>query len=247
MATGLVAIAPTADVLDLVPDALDLLTDSERMRAARLRQEADRRDFVAAHVLVRLCAAYRFGLSLRTPLGQRCPSCDGAHGPAHLLERPQVGISLSHAAGVVGAAVAETPVAVDAEPLTAANGLASLAAQIASPAEAVALTGQVDPEAALLLLWVRKEALVKLGHASIDDMPGVDLSGLPLTVPAGGGHRRLRWDGYALVDLWLTGPAAVGAVISESEIAVVGLDRLADVARRDGGPGLSRPLRVAGR
>ena len=136
MATGLVTIAPTAAVLDAVPGAMDLLTDAERQRAVRLRQHADRLGFMAAHVLVRLCAAHLFGLTLATPLAQRCLTCGDAHGPAHLLGRPQAGISFSHGSGVVAAAVAPTPVGVDVELLASARGLADLSHDIASPAEA---------------------------------------------------------------------------------------------------------------
>jgi 4'-phosphopantetheinyl transferase len=225
MAIGVATIAPAAEVLDVVAEPLHLLTPVERARAARLRRNTDRIGYVAAHVLVRLCAAHLFGLPLGTRLGQRCPSCGDPHGRPHLLEYPEAGISLSHAGGVVAAAVATTPVGVDAEPLTSATGLGNLSHDIRSPAEALGLAGVTDVDAALLMLWVRKEALVKLGLITLDTMSEVDLSDLPPAPPAAC-HRHVHWHGYEIIDLALGAPAALGAVASESNIEVVGLDRL---------------------
>jgi 4'-phosphopantetheinyl transferase len=235
MAIGVATIAPAAEVLDVVAEPMHLLTPVERARAARLSRNLDRIGYVAAHVLVRLCAAHLFGLPLGTRLAQRCPSCGDAHGPPHLLEFPEAGISLSHADGVVAAAVATTPVGVDAEPLTSATGLGNLSHDIRSPAEALALAGLADVDAALLMLWVRKEALVKLGLTTLDTISEVDLSDLPPAPPAVG-HRHMHWHGYEIIDLTLGAPAALGAVAGESTIEVVGLDRL-DVRSSSRRPG----------
>jgi 4'-phosphopantetheinyl transferase len=229
MAIGVATIAPAAAVLDVVPDAIHMLTPIERAQAARLRRDTDRVGYVAAHVLVRLCAAYVFGLPLQTRVAQRCSSCGDAHGPPQLLENPEAGVSLSHADGVVAAAVATAPVGVDAEPLASATGLGNLAHQIRARAEAYALAGVADADAALLMLWVRKEALVKLGLTTLDAMSEIDLSDLPPAPPTTG-HRQMHWHGYQIIDLFLGVPAALGAVASESEIEVVGLDSL-DVGR----------------
>jgi 4'-phosphopantetheinyl transferase len=228
MSAGVATIATSSDVLDAVPGAMDLLSDAERARAARLRRDTDRQGFVAAHVLVRLCAAYLFGPPATTTLVQRCAGCGGPHGPAYLLEHPRAGVSLSHAAGVVAAAVAHTAVGVDVEPVARAARVVNLGHRIASPAEALAMAGLADADAdtALLMLWVRKEALVKLGLTTVDAMTDLDLSGLPFAVPTGGQHRRLRWDRYGVVDLSLAVPPAVGAVVSESEIEVVPVAQL---------------------
>jgi 4'-phosphopantetheinyl transferase len=225
MAIGVATIAPAAEVLDVVAEPLHLLTPVERARAARLSRNTDRIGYVAAHVLVRLCAAHLFGLPLGTRLAQQCPSCGDAHGRPQLLEYPEAGISFSHAGGVVAAAVAATPVGVDAEPLTSATGLRALSHDIRSPAEALALAGVADVDAALLMLWVRKEALVKLGLTTLDAMGEVDLSDLPPPPPAVG-HPQVHLQGYEITDLALGPPAALGAVAGESTIEVVGLDRL---------------------
>lgn len=232
MGFGLATIASTAAVLDAVPDAIDLLTETERGRARRLRQDGDRQAFIAAHVLVRLCAANLFGLAQATPLVQRCPTCGGAHGPAHFPEYPQAGVSLAHADGVVAAAVATTPVGVDTEPLASARGLRRLSKDVASPGEAGTMADSPDAETALLRLWVRKEALVKLGVADLGAMSDLDLSELTVDLTASGQRRPApqrpgEWGGYRIIDLRLDEPAAWGAVVSESDIEVVPLDRLA--------------------
>jgi hypothetical protein len=76
------------------------------------------------------------------------------------------------------------------------------------------------------MLWVRKEAMVKLGLTTLEHVAEVSLSGLPPSVPPAGEHRRHRWAGYSIVDLSLTAPPAVGAVVSECEIDVVPFDRV---------------------
>jgi 4'-phosphopantetheinyl transferase len=87
---------------------------------------------------------------------------------------------LSRAEGVVAAAVAPPPVGVDAEPMASAKAPANLSQDVPSPAEASAAASAPDAEAALLMLWVRKEALVKLGVTVLEAMSDLDLSDLPL-------------------------------------------------------------------
>jgi 4'-phosphopantetheinyl transferase len=224
--SALATIASTAAVLDSVPDAVELLTDVERGRAARLRRVSDRDGFVAAHVLVRLCAAYLFGLPATTTLQQHCAACGGPHGPAHLRELPEVGLSISHAEGVVAAAVAPVPVGVDVEPLASAAAAAESRVVAATPAERRRLARMGDGGESFLMLWVRKEALVKLGRTTLEQMAEVSLYELPPTLPRAGQHRRHRWAGYSIVDLSLTAPPAVGAVVSECEIDVVPYDEV---------------------
>lgn len=228
--SGVVTIAPVEAVLAMVPDAMDLLTDAERTRAVSLRQASNRQAFLAVHVLVRLCAAHLFGTSVATTLVQHCPVCGGPHGAAHLRELSSAGLSMSRSGGVVAAAAAPLPVGVDVEPLDNAARTANLGQQVASSAERLAMARLLDATHASLLLWVRKEALAKVGRTTLDTMGDLDLSGLPLTLPTAGRHRRLRWDRYTVVDLSLESPASVGAVVSESEIDVVPLDRLGGVS-----------------
>ncbi|WP_348787719.1 hypothetical protein [Leifsonia sp. NPDC080035] len=46
-----------------------------------------------------------------------CPDCGGSHGRPYLLGRPDIHLSLTHAAGFAFAVVAAGPVGIDAEPL----------------------------------------------------------------------------------------------------------------------------------
>jgi 4'-phosphopantetheinyl transferase len=76
------------------------------------------------------------------------------------------------------------------------------------------------------MLWVRKEALVKVGSTTLDELSTVDLSALPMGLPGAGRPRRNRWGAASLVDLAYADPPAIAAVVSRSPIDVVPLDRL---------------------
>ena len=161
---SLVAVERSADVLAALPRAAALLTDTERARAARLRRVPDRDDFVAAHALVRLCAARALGVpAAGLTLTQRCETCDGAHG------RPEIAgvhVSLAHSRGVVAAAAASEPVGIDVE----GPGDVAVIDLVLSEAERRIVAAAADPARAFLELWVRKEALVKLGVATLDTL-----------------------------------------------------------------------------
>ncbi|WP_240506132.1 4'-phosphopantetheinyl transferase family protein [Thermoactinospora rubra] len=143
------------------------LTPVERERAGRLRQEADRRAFVAAHLLVRLCAAEFLGRHPGTlTLLQRCPVHGPGHGVPYLEEAPGLGVSLSHTRGYVCAAVGEGRVGVDAERVPDGPLDEALAGMVLAPGERV--TGNRE----LIRLWARKEALIKRGELTLDGMRG---------------------------------------------------------------------------
>ncbi|MCE0444919.1 hypothetical protein LT493_05460 [Streptomyces tricolor] len=100
MTTALtVAVAESDRVLALPGAGVSVLTDAERRRLAAARTERARADFLAAHLLARLCVARHTGGAARdVVLEQRCPLCSGPHG------RPRVagarcGVSLSYADG----------------------------------------------------------------------------------------------------------------------------------------------------
>lgn len=178
-------VSTTAAVLDAaggVAAARALLAPYERARADRLRRPADRDDHVAAHVLVRRVAA-----ALLTDAGrgveagdlvleQRCPGCGGHdHGRPAITGADGVHVSLSHARGWVAAAAAGRPCGIDVEPVAPGAPLEGVLA----PGEVTALTA-LGPEvrnAAFLRLWTRKEAVVKAGAASLDDLARLDVRG----------------------------------------------------------------------
>ncbi|MEU0571030.1 4'-phosphopantetheinyl transferase superfamily protein [Nonomuraea sp. NPDC005983] len=143
------------------------LTAVERERAARFGHEADRQSFVAAHLLVRLCAAAFLGAE---PSGltllQHCDVHGPGHGRPYLDGFPQVSVSLSHTRGYVCAAAGPGRVGVDAERVPPGPLDEALAAVALTPRERATVTGNDD----LIRLWTRKEALIKRGELTIDAM-----------------------------------------------------------------------------
>ncbi|WP_052411251.1 4'-phosphopantetheinyl transferase family protein [Streptomyces sp. NRRL S-118] len=200
----------TGEVLAGAGDVRELLTRAERDRADALRSAADRDDFVAAHALVRFCAAELLGRPARSlAVVQSCDRCDRPHGRPRLDRPAGVGVSLAHSRGWVAAAAAHGPVGIDIE---ADDGVTPLdrhvAARACGPAELSELAAAADPRRTFLRQWVRKEALVKVGEGALDDVRLLDL---PVHRP--GPVRRGAW---RLTD-W-SAAEAVGCVAALEEV-----------------------------
>ncbi|MFJ8039909.1 4'-phosphopantetheinyl transferase family protein [Kitasatospora sp. NPDC096147] len=209
----LVVVAGSAEVLARPGAGEGLLTEVERGRAARFRKDSTRDDFVAAHVLVRECAARLLGTEAAAlTLLQLCPDCEQeGHGRPFIADHPEVQVSLSHGRGVVAAAAGFGPVGVDVE--QPARGLvAEVAERVLAPAELAVLKEHPEPERAFLRFWVRKEALIKIGRATLDTLAELDLSAVPLD----GSPVRGTWEGLHLLD-WVDEArgAVVGVVAAE--------------------------------
>ncbi|MBG0829641.1 phosphopantetheinyl transferase-like protein [Planomonospora sp. ID67723] len=198
MHDSLVLAGPTDEIYPA--DGPALLTEIERDRAARFVRESDRRDFIAAHVLVRRCAARITGVPEdRLTLLQVCELHGPGHGRPYLAEIPRLGVSLSHSRGYVCAAAGPGRIGVDAEHVPPGPLDESLAEQSLAAAE----LPLVDGNEALIRLWVRKEALVKRGELNLDGLRTTDLSALPLDHSRR--PRALEWEGRHLLE-WRTGP-----------------------------------------
>jgi 4'-phosphopantetheinyl transferase len=198
------AIAMVAESREVLrhPEASERwLTDAERARAAAFVHDPDRTDFVAAHLLVRLCAGRLLDLPARAmTVVQRCPDCGASgHGKPSIEGRPEVTVSLSHTRGVVGAAAGSGPIGMDVEVLDQRRATPELLHWALTPAELKLITEHDDPDSAFLRQWVRKEALVKAGRARLDQSTALDLSGLPL-VPADGLPRVSRFEELHVLD-----------------------------------------------
>ncbi|MEW2287323.1 4'-phosphopantetheinyl transferase superfamily protein [Streptomyces sp. NPDC047841] len=210
-----VAVAHTDRLLALPGADASLLTAAERRRLAAARTARARADFLAAHVLARMCVARRTGGTVRdVALDQRCPLCAGPHG------RPRVtgarcGVSLSYADGVVAAAAADHAVGIDVErlpgPAARAGGpdLRGFGSFL-TRGETDRIRGSPAPHRAFLRTWVRKEALVKLTARGLPAMADVDLARLPLSPT--GRDRPFRLGRRLLYDLPGVPPDVVGAV-----------------------------------
>lgn len=191
------------------------LTRSEEERMARLRRSGDRDDFLAAHFLVRVCAARLLGAGPgEISVVQRCSTCGGPHGRPTIAGHPDVGVSLAHSRGVVAAAAGTVPVGVDIEAFPPADevGVGDLSAAL-TPAEMLVIGSTRDPRRALLLAWTRKEACLKAGLVGLDGLDGFDLSALPLDLPpvdlAVRSLPRGRWRVH---DWWDGRAGAIGAL-----------------------------------
>ncbi|WP_188195069.1 4'-phosphopantetheinyl transferase family protein [Nonomuraea sp. SYSU D8015] len=147
------------------------LTEVERERAARFRFESDRAAFVAAHLLVRLCAAAALDADPgELTLLQHCDVHGPGHGRPYLEQAPGLGVSLSHTRGYVCAAAGPGKVGVDAEHVPPGPLDGMLADRVLTPRERVLVTGNDE----LIRHWVRKEALVKRGELSLDRFGSAD-------------------------------------------------------------------------
>ncbi|MFC4532947.1 4'-phosphopantetheinyl transferase family protein [Sphaerisporangium dianthi] len=183
------------------------LTDTERERAARFVRDRDRDDFVAAHLLVRQCAAACLGLPAdELTLIQYCDEHGPGHGRPSIAEAPDLGVSLSHTSGYVCAVAGTGRVGVDAEHVPDGEVDRGLVEFTLTPRE-LALFGY--DKRRVIRQWVRKEALVKRGELKIDDFPLTDLSdmdghGAPEGTPGWKGRRLLEWTSGPVVGAAVT-------------------------------------------
>lgn len=205
-------VASTARVL--ADFAAAPLTPVETERASRLRGQA-RADFLAAHALVRHCAARLIGWSAAdVVIEQHCEQCGGVgHGRPRIPERPDIHLSLAHSRGVVAAAASWSPVGIDLEALPLPSLRIEEVAGTLSPAELAAVQSATVPAEAFVRYWIRKEALVKVGTADLDGLGTIDLAGLTLaswSVP----RRRHRFGDWQILD-WSDGAlGALGALVT---------------------------------
>ena len=216
--SSLALVASTADVIAGVADGQGWLSPAERERAAAFRRLDDRRDFVAAHLLVRQCAARLLGVGPEELLlSQSCDRCDRPHGKPTIAHYPDLHVSLSHATGVVAAAAGPGPVGVDVETLGRSPFLPGELNSMLSPGEVEALRRVPDYQRALTRQWVRKEAFVKAGVATLDTLASLDLP----VAPTG---RLWNWRGWSVLD-WVDGERrAIGTVVAAGSARLEILD-----------------------
>ncbi|MFJ9752940.1 4'-phosphopantetheinyl transferase family protein [Streptomyces chartreusis] len=157
-----------------------MLTEVEQSRAAAFLALQDRQDFVAAHLLVRMCAGHLLGIDPgRLDVVQRCPGCHRqGHGKPALVGLPGTHISFSHTRDAVAAAAGWDLVGIDVESQTRSSILPGAMRHVLTPSELRVLERHPYPTTAFLRHWVRKEALIKVGRATLDTLHQLDLSSL---------------------------------------------------------------------
>jgi 4'-phosphopantetheinyl transferase len=159
-------VAPTAEVLARWPDPWSAVSAVERDRAQAFHGADDRRDFLAAHLLVRECVTALTG-EASVLIEQRCDECGGPHGKPFVAGTPGVHVSWSHSHGHVGAVAAPVPVGIDVEARFRQHDVERLVRRTATPEEGAAIRADDDPDGAYLRMWVAKEALVKVGAITL--------------------------------------------------------------------------------
>jgi len=145
---------------DLAARCEGWLDRRERARLRRLRVPADRRDYLAAHALLRATIAGQLGAG---PAALEFET-DAAGKPR--LRGGGCAFSLAHCRGLVCCAVSagglNDQIGIDAEPLAAADDLTGAIAWFTSPAERTWLARSAgSPGRRLLELWTAKEAAAK--------------------------------------------------------------------------------------
>lgn len=158
-----------------------LLSVTERARADALWRAEDRRDYVAAHALLRRALALRTGAAPEELVFER--DAQGRPFLAHAEEGNASDFSLSHSAGLVACAISGAhAVGVDVEAINGAIDVSRIAARYFTVDEAAALLQCPVSDRALRFfeLWTLKEALLKaagVGPASTLDSVSFRVSG----------------------------------------------------------------------
>ncbi|WP_167147356.1 4'-phosphopantetheinyl transferase superfamily protein [Actinomyces sp. ZJ308] len=158
----------------------------------------DRRSHFLAHCLAKTMLADHVG---------------GIDGPCSVISHESSGrpvtacgieLSISHSVSSVAVAVARSGgVGVDVEDLSRAEDMAAVRDILCSHNELRIIREEGCDEIDLLRLWVAKEALVKIGAATLDGFRRVDLSMLLLSHADGTQATGCRW-GVSCGDVDLT-------------------------------------------
>jgi 4'-phosphopantetheinyl transferase len=188
----LVGLANVADWQPWLPDAYEMLDAAELERIRRRRFAMDRDELALGYALHRLLLGKALDRdAVEVPIGRDSLGCPR-------LRDDLLFTSLSHAHGCIALAVTATgPVGVDLEPVARASDMPEIAGHVCHPVDAAELAAFVGPawSAALLALWVRKEAFLKAAGIGLEremqTFPAPDNAVLPLPRP-GGKPTRLR-------------------------------------------------------
>lgn len=152
----------------LAARAPSLLSAPELERASRFRHEGDRNTYLGVHTLLRVALAGRTGVQ-----PQHLRFAGGKFGKPVLEPGAGAHFSVSYRRGWGAIALADAPIGVDIETLSADDGALEIARQSFHPDEAAHLVGLgADAlRATFLELWTRKEALIKAAGLGVDYMP----------------------------------------------------------------------------
>jgi 4'-phosphopantetheinyl transferase len=152
------------------PDAGQLLSNEETLRASRLRDAGQAQAYVCAHAALRRLLSAR---TQREPRELRFKT--GPHGKPAVEDAPDLHFSISYRKGCAAIAIAQRPVGVDVESLRAGVDTKGIAQRFFTQDER-AWIARADNQA-FYALWARKEALVKAAGAGVDAMGSASARG----------------------------------------------------------------------
>jgi 4'-phosphopantetheinyl transferase len=192
-----------------VEAALALLSPEERARHDRLGAPADRRDYAAAHALLRVALSARLG----TPPGDLRFTTD-AYGNAALAQPADVSFSLARSPGLVACAIGSgCAVGIDVEVVDPSVRARDLAGRFFARSEAIALEACAAGErpGRFAELWTLKEAMLKASGTGLGwplNCAAFDLQAARVTVAQLPQFAPARW-AFLLVRLGATHRLAV--------------------------------------
>ena len=153
------------DRLDLHA-AMPLLPSFRREQALRFRREIDRRQSVAAWLLLREACRRELGLDEVPPLAWT------EKGKPWFPSLPGVHFNLSHCPEAAVCAMDSAPVGIDVEAVRPLDE--DLLAHVMSPAEQAEILADAAPGTAFMRFWTRKESILKLtGEGLCDTLPSL--------------------------------------------------------------------------
>lgn len=173
------------------------LDNEERARAGRLLREADRRQFIAAHTLLRVLLFWAAGTAPRD-----WRFIVGFHGkpalhPDHA--RSALTFNISHTSGAVACGIAPgCPIGVDIEDGERTGRHLDIAEAYFAPSEISCLRAAPARErpALFLLFWTLKEAYIKASGQGLSlplDRFAVSLAPIAISFPEPGAGRPANW------------------------------------------------------
>ena len=187
------------------------MTAAEAVRRERIARAADRAAYDAAHLLVRECAGELLGCDARDlALAQLCSACGGdTHGAPRIVGSP-VRVSLSHTRGCVAAVASWSRCGIDVERVGAPVMRRAL-----TDDEARWVAAQRSPGDAFVMLWTRKEALVKAGLGALERVHLLDalrpVAGARIGDWRGGGADGGVYGSWCVLDERLSAASASGS------------------------------------
>ena len=176
---------------------LGVLSENELVRYSAFRFERHRREYLAAHGLLRLALSSYFAIEPAVWAFSTTPA--GKPEVSNVEARGRVGFSLSHTEGMVVCALSGLPrIGVDVEKLDRAVEILDIARESFAPLEYAALAGLPPEEqrAAFYRLWTLKEACGKAtgeGLTAVLRNLAFDLAHSPATFAAKEDPFPARW------------------------------------------------------